>query len=371
MQRSRTDPRSPRGRAAGSGQAAAPASAPAPRSQSSSSRSPSAKMKKSASHLPCGVSNAAQTALTRHGQRHVVGDQPLQEADAILAGDRQHPAVGQNSQIGHGVTGGRHGPLPQDSAPTGCYHPAHVLPPPRDPPRLMCGIAGLIAAPDAPAAGCGDARRAGARRSPIAGRTAPAIPWSAGWRWCIRGWRSSTSPPATSRCSPARRRWSATARSTTTASCAPTCRTWRSPPTATTRCRCICGCATAPPSPARCAACMRSPSTTAPARTVTLSRDPFGIKPLYVAQTPGWPRLRLRAAGAAGGRHRAARGAPGRTRRVAADPVHHRRGDHLPRHPPRAAGRDADLRRGQGAGTPSCRLPCPKAARRRSTRKRR
>ena len=57
-----------------------------PASQSSSRRSPSAKMKKSASHLPCGVSSAAHTARPGAACGDVVRNQPLQETDPVLAG---------------------------------------------------------------------------------------------------------------------------------------------------------------------------------------------------------------------------------------------------------------------------------------------
>ena len=60
------------------------------------------------------------------------------------------------------------------------------------------------------------------------------------------------------------------------------------------------------------------------ARTVTLTRDPFGIKPLYTAPSRRRPRLRLRAAGAARRRPGRARRAAGGARRAAAIAVHDR-----------------------------------------------
>ena len=71
----------------------------------------------------------------------------------------------------------------------------------------MCGIAGILAAPERrrrPSRRCWRRWRAPSR---IAARTAPAIPWSAASPWCTRGSPSSTWPAATSRCTPARRRW--------------------------------------------------------------------------------------------------------------------------------------------------------------------
>jgi asparagine synthase (glutamine-hydrolysing) len=75
------------------------------------------------------------------------------------------------------------------------------------------------------------------------------------------------------------------------------------------------------------------------ARRVVLSRDPFGIKPLYMAETrhglafASEPRALLESG-------LVARGIDPRARRTARTAVHHRRRDDLPRHPPRAAWRD-------------------------------
>ncbi len=74
------------------------------------------------------------------------------------------------------------------------------------------------------------------------------------------------------------------ARSTTTASCPPACRS--RPPAIASR-RCICGAARGRPMRTSCAACTPSRSIDRAARSLTLTRDRFGIKPLYTATIPG------------------------------------------------------------------------------------
>ena len=111
-----------------------------------------------------------------------------------------------------------------------------------------------------------------------------------------------------------------------------------------------------------CAACSPSPSTSAQQRTVTLTRDPFGIKPLYIAQiADGLAFASEPQALLAAGLVRP-RGAPRRARRTAATAVHHRRRDDLRGHPARAARRDAHLRRRPHHRAPPHLGRCPRAA---------
>ena len=96
--------------AAGTAPAAAPASPPAPPRSPAAAAPPSATTKKSASHLPCGVSSAAKHRPARRGQRDVVGDQALEEGDAVLPGDFEHAPVGQDCDR-HGERTWRRPPL--------------------------------------------------------------------------------------------------------------------------------------------------------------------------------------------------------------------------------------------------------------------
>ena len=164
--------------------------------------------------------------------------------------------------------------------------------------------------------------------------------------WCRRGSRSSISRPATSRStSRAARRWSPMARSTITSSCAPSCRDRRSSrPTRIASCRCISIAAMASTSPSICAACTRSRCTIRQRGRLVLARDPFGIKPLYYAETPrGFAFASEPQALIAAGLVAAELVPPG-AQRAAAAAVHHRPRDDLRRHPARAAGRDAGRR---------------------------
>ena len=72
--------------------------------------------------------------------------------------------------------------------------------------------------------------------------------------------------------------------------------------------------------------------------SVTLTRDPFGIKPLYIAQVKGGIGIRVGGAGVAGGRPGEAGGAAGGARGIVATAIHHRRRHDFRRHPARAAG---------------------------------
>ncbi len=86
--------------------------------------------------------------------------------------------------------------------------------------RLMCGIAGILAAGAGPAGGA--PTRAMAPASSTAGRTTAASPRGRAGRSACGGSRSRTPRrPGTSRCAATSSRSSSTARSTTSASCAP------------------------------------------------------------------------------------------------------------------------------------------------------
>ena len=102
--------------------------------------------------------------------------------------------------------------------------------------------------------------------------------------------------------------------------------------------------------------------------TVTLSRDPFGIKPLYIAPDRIRPGLCLGAAGPARRRPGPPRTRPGAAQRVAQPAIHHRYAQHFHRH--RAGWRPAKPSPSAAARSPTapvCRPgkpPAPTAAER-------
>ena len=126
-----------------------------------------------------------------------------------------------------------------------------------------------------------------------------------------------------------RARWWRTAKSIITANCASRCPASASPPTATASRRCISGCAMGSDYAKQLRGMYGIAIHERVRRTVTLSRDPFGIKPLYIATSRWRAGVRLGTAGAAGSRPGEARGTAGGGRGTAATPVHHRRRHHL------------------------------------------
>ena len=131
--------------------------------------------------------------------------------------------------------------------------------------------------------------------------------------------------------------------------------------------RCISGALTGQRSSSVCAACTPSRSTIAASGRLLLARDPFGIKPLYYAETPkgfafaSEPQA-LIAAGLA-----APQFAPEARAAVAAAPVHHRPA--RPSSKPSTACCPARRWWSRAAASSSAivALPCPTAGRRRST----
>ena len=71
------------------------------RSASSSRRSPSARMKKSASYLPCGRQQGGPDGAARGRLGDVVAHQALQEGHAVLAAELDHRPSGQGRQSCH------------------------------------------------------------------------------------------------------------------------------------------------------------------------------------------------------------------------------------------------------------------------------
>ena len=105
---------------------------------------------------------------------------------------------------------------------------------------------------------------------------------------------------------------------------------------------------------------LRSPAEA----TLFLARDPFGIKPLYYAETARAARFRLRAASDSERPVSSRRAIAHRSDRdrAAAAAIHHRARDDLRRHPAGArAGENAVVRRGQRRRTPPHRRRLPKA----------
>ena len=104
---------------------------------------------------------------------------------------------------------------------------------------------------------------------------------------------------------------------------------------------------------------------------LVLARDPFGIKPLYYAETAHGFAFASEPRCADRGRHRLPELVAGIAQRIAAAAIHHRPRDDLRRHRAGAAGRDGGRAPGADRRAPAaCRLPAIRtgAARRRARR---